>query len=90
MIRPIALALAMLVGAAVAVPTVGDEGALPDSLPGFVLPDVPFTVETLRIIGPYAVGMALVGLMESLMTAKLVDILFPRFLAANSTFPCSV
>ncbi|WP_299445278.1 SulP family inorganic anion transporter [uncultured Phycicoccus sp.] len=61
------------VGAAVAVPTVGDEGALPDSLPGFVLPDVPFTVETLRIIGPYAVGMALVGLMESLMTAKLVD-----------------
>ncbi len=61
------------VAVSLAVPTVGDEGALPDSLPGFVLPDVPFTMDTLRIIGPYALGMALVGLMESLMTAKLVD-----------------
>ncbi len=61
------------VAVSLAVPTVGDEGALPDSLPGFVLPDVPFTMETLRIIGPYALGMAFVGLMESLMTAKLVD-----------------
>ncbi|MBM6404069.1 SulP family inorganic anion transporter [Phycicoccus sp. CSK15P-2] len=61
------------VAAAVAVPTVGDEGALPDSLPGLVLPDVPFTLETLRVIAPYALAMALVGLMESLMTAKLVD-----------------
>ncbi|GAA2141668.1 SulP family inorganic anion transporter [Nocardioides koreensis] len=54
-------------------PTVGDEGELPDSLPTLFLPHVPFTLETLRIIGPYAVGMALVGLLESLMTAKLVD-----------------
>lgn len=55
------------------VPTVGDEGELPSSLPFLSLPDVPFTVETLRIIAPYALAIALVGLMESLMTAKLVD-----------------
>ncbi|MGY1781656.1 SulP family inorganic anion transporter [Geodermatophilus sp. SYSU D01036] len=54
-------------------PDVGDEGALPDSLPGFTLPDVPLTWETLRIVAPYALGVAFVGLMESLMTARLVD-----------------
>ncbi|MGB7448829.1 MAG: SulP family inorganic anion transporter [Ornithinimicrobium sp.] len=59
--------------AALVVPTVGDEGKLPDSLPSLFLPQVPFTLETLSIIGPYALAMALVGLMESLMTAKLVD-----------------
>ncbi|XVV12656.1 SulP family inorganic anion transporter [Actinoplanes sp. CA-131856] len=57
----------------VAVPTVGDEGKLPDSLPVLGLPDVPFAFETLKTIAPYALGIALVGLMESLMTAKLVD-----------------
>ncbi|MFI5695381.1 SulP family inorganic anion transporter [Kribbella sp. NPDC051586] len=57
----------------VTVPTVGDEGKLPDSLPSLFFPDVPFNLETLRIIGPYALAMALVGLLESLMTAKLVD-----------------
>ncbi|SNY58148.1 SulP family inorganic anion transporter [Paractinoplanes atraurantiacus] len=57
----------------VTVPTVGDEGKLPDSLPVLGLPDVPFTFDTLKIIAPYALGIALVGLMESLMTAKLVD-----------------
>ncbi|PWD50765.1 sodium-independent anion transporter [Serinibacter arcticus] len=57
----------------IAVPTVGDEGALPDALPTLALPDVPFTLETLRIIAPYAVTMALVGLLESLLTAKIVD-----------------
>ena len=57
----------------VAVPTVGDEGELPGSLPGLHLPDVPFSLDTLSIIAPYALGIALVGLMESLMTAKLVD-----------------
>ncbi|MCW2534514.1 MAG: putative sulfate transporter, partial [Modestobacter sp.] len=57
----------------VSVPTVGDEGRLPDSLPTLGLPDVPFSVETLTIIAPYALAIALVGLMESLMTAKLVD-----------------
>ncbi|NCT89419.1 SulP family inorganic anion transporter [Cellulomonas sp. APG4] len=59
--------------AAVVVPTVGDEGELPRSLPALVVPDVPFTLETLQIIAPYALTMALVGLLESLLTAKLVD-----------------
>ncbi len=54
-------------------PDVGGEGELPDSLPFFLLPDVPFTLETLGVIAPYALGIAFVGLMESLMTAKLVD-----------------
>ncbi|MFG2762839.1 SulP family inorganic anion transporter [Streptomyces rubiginosohelvolus] len=61
------------VGAAIAVPTVGDKGELPSSLPVPGLPDVPFTLDTLTTIAPYAFAMALVGLMESLMTAKLVD-----------------
>ncbi|MFC4057246.1 SulP family inorganic anion transporter [Planomonospora corallina] len=64
---------AITVGAAIAVPTVGDRGALPSSLPGLGLPDVPFTMATLTLIAPYALAFALVGLMESLMTAKLVD-----------------
>ena len=55
------------------VPNVGDEGRLPDSLPGWFLPDVPLNLETLQVIAPYALAMALVGLLESLMTAKLVD-----------------
>lgn len=54
-------------------PTVGDKGQLPDALPTLFLPDVPFTLETFQIVAPYALGMALVGLLESLMTAKLVD-----------------
>ncbi|SFT33314.1 sulfate permease, SulP family [Actinopolyspora lacussalsi subsp. righensis] len=61
------------VAAGIAVPTVGDQGELPSSLPVPGLPSVPATFETLRIIAPYAIAMALVGLMESLMTAKLVD-----------------
>ncbi|NPC96037.1 SulP family inorganic anion transporter [Nocardioides sp. zg-DK7169] len=59
--------------AAVTVPDVGDEGELPSSLPSLFVPDVPFNLDTLQIIAPYAVAMALVGLLESLMTAKLVD-----------------
>ncbi|MDY0809989.1 SulP family inorganic anion transporter [Kitasatospora purpeofusca] len=59
--------------AGIAVPTVGDKGDLPSSLPVPGLPDVPFTLHTLTVIAPYALAMALVGLMESLMTAKLVD-----------------
>ncbi len=58
---------------AIAVPTVGDEGKLPDSLPSLFLPHVPLTLQTLSVIGPFALAMALVGLLESLMTAKLVD-----------------
>ena len=69
----IALLTTVTVVAGLAVPRVRDQGALPNSLPSFLLPDVPYTVETLRIIAPYAVAMALVGLLESLMTAKLVD-----------------
>ncbi|MCX2930941.1 SulP family inorganic anion transporter [Mycobacterium sp. CVI_P3] len=57
----------------VRIPTVGDEGELPSSLPTLFFPDVPFTWATLSIIAPYALAMALVGLLESLMTAKLVD-----------------
>lgn len=71
------VAIVLLTGAVVLagidVPTVGDEGALPESLPSLVLPDVPVTLETLRVIAPYALAMALVGLLESLLTAKLVD-----------------
>jgi sulfate permease, SulP family len=61
------------VAAGIAVPTVGDKGELPSALPVPGIPDVPLTLETLTIIAPYALAMALVGLMESLMTAKLVD-----------------
>ncbi|MEU2568498.1 SulP family inorganic anion transporter [Streptomyces althioticus] len=61
------------VAAGIAVPTVGDKGDLPSSLPVPGLPDVPFTLDTLTTVAPFAFAMALVGLMESLMTAKLVD-----------------
>jgi SulP family sulfate permease len=69
----IAALTAITVAAALAVPTVGNRGALPSALPVPVLPDVPFTLDTLTLIAPYALAFALVGLMESLMTAKLVD-----------------
>lgn len=55
------------------VPTVGDQGELPESLPSLFIPNVPLTLGTLQIIGPFALAMAVVGLLESLMTAKLVD-----------------
>ena len=58
---------------AISVPTVGDQGDLPQSLPELLTPNVPLTMETFNIIAPYALAMALVGLLESLMTAKLVD-----------------
>ncbi|MDT0442196.1 SulP family inorganic anion transporter [Streptomyces johnsoniae] len=61
------------VAAGIAVPTVGDKGELPSALPAPGLPDIPFTFDTLTTIAPYAFAFALVGLMESLMTAKLVD-----------------
>ena len=69
----IILLTGVVVAAGIRVPTVSDMGELPHSLPSLFIPDVPLTLETLRIIGPYALGMAVVGLMESLMTAKLVD-----------------
>lgn len=55
------------------VPAVRDKGQLPESLPTFFLPNVPLTLETFQILAPFALSMALVGLLESLMTAKLVD-----------------
>jgi SulP family sulfate permease len=55
------------------VPNVGDQGALPDSLPILGIPSVPLTLETLGIILPYALTLAAVGLLESLLTARLVD-----------------
>ena len=53
--------------------TVGDMGELPDTLPMFLIPDVPLTLETLLIILPYSAAIATVGLLESLMTANIVD-----------------
>ena len=53
--------------------TVADMGELPDTLPVFLWPDVPLNLETLKIILPYAAAMAVVGLLESMMTATIVD-----------------
>ncbi len=69
--------LVVMTGAAIAfnldVPTVGDMGELPTAPPAFALPDVPFTWETLQIIFPYAMTLAIVGLLASFLTASLVD-----------------
>ncbi|MBW4049158.1 MAG: SulP family inorganic anion transporter [Proteobacteria bacterium] len=64
-------ALAVLLG--LHVPTVGDKGQLPDSLPIFLLPEVPLNLHTLQIIFPVSLAMAVVGLLESMMTATLID-----------------
>jgi len=53
--------------------TVGDMGDLPDTFPIFLIPDIPLNLETLQIILPYSAAVAAVGLLESLMTASLVD-----------------
>ncbi len=53
--------------------TVGDMGELPDSLPIFLLPDVPLNLETLWIILPFAATLAVVGLLESMLTAQIID-----------------
>jgi SulP family sulfate permease len=53
--------------------TVGDMGDLPDSLPVFFLPDVPWTLDTLKILLPVSATLAVVGLLESLMTAQIVE-----------------
>lgn len=64
---------AVVVAAGWHVPDVAAQGALPRSLPSPSFPHVPLTLTTLRTIGPYALGAALVGLLESLMTAKVID-----------------
>lgn len=53
--------------------TVGDLGAMTRSLPEFFIPNVPFTLETLAVIFPYSFALAIVGLLESLLTASIVD-----------------
>ncbi|WP_455914075.1 SulP family inorganic anion transporter [Pseudomonas syringae] len=53
--------------------TVGDMGSLPDSLPIFLWPDVPLNLDTLLIVLPYSAALAIVGLLESMMTATIVD-----------------
>ncbi|WP_087005640.1 SulP family inorganic anion transporter [Brevibacterium yomogidense] len=55
------------------IPTVGDRGELPEAIPVLFLPDVPLTWETFQVIAPFSLAMAVVGLLESLLTAKLVD-----------------
>lgn len=64
-------AFAMIYG--IDIRTVGDMGELPDTLPIFLWPDVPLNLETLMIILPYSLGLAVVGLLESMMTATIVD-----------------
>ncbi len=55
------------------VPTVGDMGTLPSTLPGLFIPTVPLTFETIEIILPYALALSLVGLLESFLTANVID-----------------
>ncbi len=64
---------AVSVGLGLDLHTVGDMGELPDSFPVFLIPDVPLNLETFMIILPYSAGVAAVGLLESLMTAQIVD-----------------
>ncbi len=61
------------VGLGLDIRTVGDMGELPDSLPVFLLPDVPFTLETFLIVLPYSLTLMVVGLLETLLTASIVD-----------------
>ncbi|MCI0754328.1 SulP family inorganic anion transporter [Teichococcus vastitatis] len=71
------ICILLLTGFTMVVPmpvlSVADLGRLPDSLPSFLIPEVPFSLETLGIIAPYALAMAMVGLLESMMTASVVD-----------------
>ncbi|EDP66595.1 sulphate transporter [alpha proteobacterium BAL199] len=64
---------ALTIGLDLDLRTVGDMGELPSTLPVFLLPDVPLTLETLLIVLPYSAAIAAVGLLESLMTASVVD-----------------
>ena len=64
---------ALAIGMGLDVRTVNDMGELPSTLPVFLIPDIPLTLETLQIILPYSVAVAVVGLLESLMTAQIVE-----------------
>ncbi|MDG6778977.1 SulP family inorganic anion transporter [Thiomicrorhabdus sp. zzn3] len=63
----------IVVAMGIDVRTIGDMGELPDTLPVFLWPDVPMTLETLLIILPYSAAIAIVGLLESMMTAQVLD-----------------
>ena len=71
------IALVLLTGIAiygnVDLRTVGDLGSITSSLPSFFIPNVPFTFETLAIIFPFSIALAIVGLLESLLTSRIVD-----------------
>ncbi|CNK90055.1 MULTISPECIES: SulP family inorganic anion transporter [Yersinia] len=69
----IVMLTAISIGLGLEIRTVGDMGELPDSLPMFLIPDVPLNLNTLMIILPYSAGLAVVGLLESMMTATIVD-----------------
>lgn len=69
----IVLLAAVTIGMGIDVNTVGEMGKLPEALPMFHWPQVPLTWETLRIIAPFSLAMAAVGLLESLLTAQIVD-----------------
>lgn len=69
----ILLLTALAIAFGVDIRTVGDMGELPDTLPIFLWPEVPLNFETLAIIFPYSAALAVVGLLESLMTATIVD-----------------
>jgi SulP family sulfate permease len=69
----IVLGTAIAVSLGLDLRSVGDMGELPTELPSFFLPDVPLTLDTLLIILPYSATLAMVGLLESLMTAAIVD-----------------
>jgi SulP family sulfate permease len=69
----IVLLTVVTVVAHLAIPAVKDKGALPHTLPSLGLPQIPYSWHTLSIIAPYSIAIAFVGLMESLMTARLVD-----------------
>ncbi|WP_026105001.1 SulP family inorganic anion transporter [Halalkalibacterium ligniniphilum] len=69
----IVVVTAIAIFANVGVRTVGDLGTLTQSLPVFLIPSVPFNLETLMIIFPYSLALAIVGLLESLLTAQIVD-----------------
>src|SRR5699024_1830510 len=53
--------------------TIGDLGTMPNTLPSFFLPNIPLTLESLKIILPYSLALSIVGLLESLLTAQVLD-----------------
>jgi SulP family sulfate permease len=65
--------VSMTLGLDATIRTVGDMGQLPDTLPMFLIPQIPLNWETLSIILPYSLPLAIVGLLESLMTSTIVD-----------------